>query len=243
MEQIRCVAIDDEQPAIRIIERYTSKIKHFVLVGKFTNPAEALVWMNDNPFHVLFLDISMPQFSGLELVQKINCKPMVIFITAYSEFAANAFDLDAVDYLLKPFSFERFAKALTKATDWLQVKSFKAFDITNIDYDRNESFNNGLSIRCEGKMVKVAFNEIIYIQSYQEYISIYTQNNRFFIYERLKNIEKILPADKFYRVHRSFIVCVDKIRSFSGNLVEVGGHEIPVSRVNRDELLKKMEHV
>ncbi len=243
MEQIRCVAIDDEYPAIRIIERYISKIEHCVLVGKFTNPEEALLWMNNNPFHVLFMDISLPQISGLQLVQKIKCKPMVIFITAYSEFAADAFELDAVDYLLKPFSFERFAKALQKAIDWIHIKSSIALDIPNIDYAGNDAFDNGLIIRCDGKMQKIAFNEIIYIQSHQEYVSINTLTNRFFIYERLKNIEKILPEDKFYRVHRSYIVFIGKIRSFSGNLMEVGGYEIPVSRVNRDELLKKMEHV
>ncbi|MEY3368507.1 MAG: hypothetical protein RI973_1662 [Bacteroidota bacterium] len=220
---------------MRIIERYLSRLEHCKLAAKFTNPAEALAWMNANPVHVLFLDISMPNMTGLELIGKITCKPAVIFTTAYSEFASNAFDLDAADYLLKPFSFDRFARAVAKAADLLQATSS---DLLEAGALQGEST---LTIRCDGRLVKVNIDDIIYVQAFQEYVSIFTRNQRFVIYERLKNMEKILPGDRFYRTHRSYLVCLDKIRSFSGNLLEVEAFEIPVSRSNKDGLLKRFQ--
>ncbi|WP_373497429.1 LytR/AlgR family response regulator transcription factor [Aquiflexum sp.] len=236
MEQIRCVAIDDEHPAIRVIEKYISRIERCNLIRKFTNPIEAMEWMKENPFHVLFLDISMPQVTGIEILKKLSNPPVIIFTTAYSEFAADAFDLDAADYLLKPFSFDRFKRAISKAEDIIQFKSILSRNILSEDksYENQEM----LTIKCDGKKLKVYLKNIIYIQAYQEYICIYTSSNKYVIYERMKNVEKILPFPRFFRVHRSYIVSLEKVRSYSGNLLEVEGFEIPVSRSCKDELLR-----
>jgi DNA-binding LytR/AlgR family response regulator len=199
-------------------------------------------WLRENQCHILFLDIAMPQHTGLELVRMMGSGPAVIFTTAYSEFALDAYELDAADYLLKPFSFERFARAITKAEELLEIKALKATGLPDANLYHKESDQSGLTIRSNGRLVKLALQEIIYIQSYNEYVSIHTASDRFLIYERLKNIEKLLPAKKFYRVHRSYIVSLEKIRAFSGNLVDAGGVEIPVSRNNRSKLFKKMRN-
>lgn len=235
MEPIRCVAIDDEYPAIRVIERYISRIGHLTMLRKFTNPLEGMEWIKENPIHVLFLDISMPGLTGLEMVKKFANPPVIIFTTAYSEFAADAFDLDAADYLLKPFSFDRFSRAIGKAEDIIHFKS--AMKGNKLSLEKPSGNQEILTLRCDGKTIKVPLSEIIYIQAYQEYLCVYTRTNKYVVYERMKNIEQTLPYPRFFRVHRSYIVSLDKIRSFSGNLLEVEGFEIPVSRSCKDELL------
>lgn len=235
MDEIRCIAVDDENPALRVIDRYISRIDNITLFRKFSNPIDALDFIKSNPFHILFLDISMPQMSGLEMINKLNNPPIVIFTTAYSEFATDAFDLDAADYLLKPFSFDRFQKAINKAKDLIQLKKIKT--LNQID---DTSTTETLNIKCDGKLLKLSVNEIVYIQAYQEYITIFTTFNKYVIYERMKNIEKLLPNENFLRVHRSYIVHLGKIESFSGNILEVSGFEIPVSRSQKDEVLKRI---
>ncbi|MGF1636838.1 MAG: LytR/AlgR family response regulator transcription factor [Cyclobacteriaceae bacterium] len=235
MEPFRCVAVDDEQPALRVIDRYMSRIESCTLVRKFQNPLEAIDWIKNNPIHILMLDIAMPQMTGLDLIKKMVNPPVAIFTTAYSEFAADAFDLDAADYLLKPFSYDRFTRSIHKAIDLIQIK------VSNFNNElESGSTAEYLIVKCDGKIVRVLINEIIYIQAYQEYICIYTTSNRYFIYERMKNIEKNLPPSRFLRVHRSYIVCLDKVKSYSGNLLEVEGFEVPISRSYKDEVFKKL---
>lgn len=235
MDEIRCIAVDDEYPALRVIERYVSRIDKLTLIRKFSNPYDALNYIKSNPFHILFLDISMPEMTGLEMINKLSNPPVIIFTTAYSEFATDAFDLDAADYLVKPFSFDRFQKGINKAIDIIQLKKLKTQN--HID---ETSTTESLNIKCDGKLVKLAVNEIVYIQAYQEYVSIFTMTNKYFVYERMKNIEKLLPKENFLRVHRSYIVNLGKIESFSGSILEVSGFEIPVSRSQKDEVFKRI---
>lgn len=235
MEKITCIAIDDDAPALRIIERYASKIAGLAFAGSFRNPIEGAAWINSNNCDILFLDIQMPQQTGIALLKELRKKPITIFTTAYSDFAADAFDLDAVDYIRKPFSLERFTKAVEKATDYLRTDLHKKSEL--VETKENEPF---LHFRADGKLLKVFFSEIIYIEAYQEYIKIYTERGRFITYARMKNIERILPGDKFMRVHRSYIVALQKVQSVIGNLIEIDTHEIPVTRNLKAELLRRV---
>lgn len=235
MEKIKCVAVDDEVPALRVIEQYVLRTEAIELCAKFRNPIEATVWIKSNSCDLLFLDIQMPQQTGLEMLRSLTKKPVTIFTTAYSDFAADAFDLDAADYLRKPFSYDRFTKAVNKASDYLKIDLQKKSEL--VDYSKRETF---LSFKSDGKFVKVFFSEIIYIEAFQEYIKIFTDRGRFITYERMKNIEAILPSDKFMRVHRSFIIPLQRVKAVSGNLIEIDTHQIPVSRDSKDELLKRV---
>lgn len=235
MEKIRCIAVDDETPALRLIEQYTGRDGGLSLVAKFRNPVEAGAWLRNNHCHILFLDVSMPQQSGIGMLRALPRKPITIFTTAYSEFAAEAFDLDAVDYLRKPFSYERFMKAVEKATDYLQLEMQRKSEVMPAS-----SHDNFLSIKSEGNFVKVYFSEIVYIEAFQEYVKIYTDTVRYITYERMKNLEAILPTSMFMRVHRSYIISLNKVKSLSGNLIDVGGAQIPVSKEIKADLIKRI---
>jgi DNA-binding LytR/AlgR family response regulator len=232
--KIKCIAIDDEQPALRLIEEFAGRLG-IALAAQFRNPLKAVEWLAANPADILFLDIQMPQLSGIELLKSLPAKPVVIFTTAYSEFAADAFDLDAADYLRKPFSFERFSKAIDKAVDYLDTTSQTAAQLL-----QNESKDNYLTIRANNAHVKVFFHEIIYVEGYQEYVKIFTEKARYITYERMKNMEALLPSSHFMRVHKSYIVALDRIRSVSGNLIEINDNQIPLSRQMKEELMKKI---
>ena len=234
MENIKCLVVDDEAPAIRLLEEYISRTPALGLAAKFRNPEEAVGWLQENSCQILFLDIQMPQMSGIDFFKSLSKKPIVIFTTAYAEFAADAFDLDAADYLRKPFSYARFLKAVEKATDYLQLASAP---LSELHLSPTENF---ISVRSSGRLTKVSFTDILYIEAFQEYIKIFTEKERVITYERMKNIEAILPAGKFMRVHRSFIVALNHVKSISGNLIEVAGQQIPVSREMREKLIKRV---
>jgi DNA-binding LytR/AlgR family response regulator len=231
---ITCVAVDDEEPALNLVEQFVSRTPALKLLAKFRNPLQAAEWLNLNKTDLLLLDIQMPQQSGIEMIQKLQHKPVVIFTTAFTDFAAEAFDLDAADYLRKPFSYDRFMKAVQKAKDYLSVSKKPA------DYDMAASPDNFITIKADGKILKILIDEIIYAEGYQEYIKLYTLQERYITYERMKNLEAMLPAEKFMRVHKSYIVALRFIKSIAGNLLDVEGHQIPVSRDVRAEILRRV---
>lgn len=235
MQQIKCLAVDDEAPALRVIEQYISRSDALVLAAKFRNPLEAVAWLKNNPFDILFLDVQMPQQTGVDMLKGLTRKPVTIFTTAYSDFAADAFDLDAADYLRKPFSYDRFMKAVEKASDYLKMDLQKKSELL-----ASSQGQNFLSFKSDGKYVKVFFSEIIYIEAFQEYIKIFTERGRFVTYERMKNFESLLPSDKFMRVHRSYIIPLHRVKAVSGNMVEIDTHLIPVSRDSKNELIKRV---
>ncbi len=237
MEQtINCIAVDDDAPALRVIEQYINKLPQLKLVAKFRNPLEATNWLKTNKADVLFLDIQMQQQSGLSMLQELPIKPLTIFTTAYSEFAADAFDLDAIDYLRKPFSFDRFNRAIDKATDYLTIVLRQD---TTIQQD-NTAEQEYIAIKTNGVLTKLYVRDILYVEGFQEYIKIHTVEKRHVVYERMKNMEKMLPAHLFMRVHKSYIVAVKQVTTLTGNLLKIAGQEIPVSRDLKDEVLKRI---
>lgn len=236
MEKIQTLLVDDEYLALKLLEDYLSKLPEFGIVEKFRSPLKAVELINSRKIDLLFLDIQMPSLSGTNLLKTLTYQPVTIFTTAYSEYAAEAFDLNAADYLVKPFSFERFLQAVNKAKDQLKKKSVSR----TIGSTENYSHQDFLSVKSEGKFVKIPLNEIVYIEGLREYVKIICTSGYFITLESLKNLESILPSGKFLRVHKSYIVAIDKVRALSGNMLETGDTEIPLSREKKEEIIAKI---
>lgn len=210
---ISCLIVDDEQGAIDILHAFINKTPFLTLVGSTTNPLEALSILQNQSIDLLFLDIHMPQLSGLDFMRLISGKTMVILTTAYSEFAVNAFELNALDYLLKPIAFERFLNAAQKALNKTIEPSAR--------WQSAEKADDYIFVKTEskGKMTKVKFDEIIYIEGLKNYISINTSDDRIITLLNIKDLEERLPSKHFMRVHKSYIVSIDKIRALDGNQI------------------------
>jgi DNA-binding LytR/AlgR family response regulator len=210
---ISCLIVDDEQAAIDILRQYVEKTPFLTLAGTTTNPLEALRLVATMPVDLVFLDIHMPQLSGLEVLPLLRGKAQVIFTTAYSEFAVPAFELEALDYLLKPIAFERFLKASQKA---LKAQAPVALPLAPAALPDNYIFVKGDG---KGHMRKVAFDDIVYVEGLKNYVSIYTTQERIITLLNIKDLQERLPAAQFMRVHKSYIVSLDKIKALDGNLI------------------------
>jgi DNA-binding LytR/AlgR family response regulator len=234
----KCLIVDDEYMARLLLENYAQKLPNLEIVALCENAIEALEYLRREQIDLLFLDIQMPQLSGLELVSTLRQKPAIIFTTAYSEHAVEGFRLDAIDYLLKPFSFERFVQAVNKAINYIsfqeQEKTTQKSDI-QLFKETNHFF-----VKADGRLVKIKFDDIIYIEGLKEYVSIYTATDRIITLQSLKNLEEILPATQFIRIHKSYIAATDKIQSIVGNQVEIHKKMIPIGLTYKDALLQKI---
>lgn len=221
---IRCVAIDDEPLALKMLEEYIKQTTFLELAEKFTHPVKAFNYLHENEIDLIFVDIQMPDLSGLEIVANLRYKPMIIFTTAYSEYAIDGFKADAIDYLLKPIDYPDFLKAVNKAKEWITAIKGK-----NTDVKSNKEF---LFIKSEHKTIRINFNEIKYIQSMSEYVRIYLTNSKpIMSLLSLKSLELELPESLFMRVHRSYIVNLQKINVIERNeIVYDDGTIIPVSQ-------------
>ena len=230
---INCLAIDDETPALDILEDNIRRIPFLHLMGKCKNAYAAMeVMQAQGPIDLLFLDIEMPGISGLSFVKSLPNKPMVIFITAYRNYAVEGFELDVLDYLVKPVAFDRFVKAAGKA---LEYQGFK-------QKEGGTSFPDYLFIHTEYQLTKIMLSEITYIEGLRNYIRIHFSTNAKPILSKLslKAIEEKLPPGKFARVHKSFIVSVDKIATIRNDVIRIGSRDIPISKSCRDEFFKKI---
>jgi len=217
---LKCIAIDDELPALELIKNYAARIPSLQLLHTFNDAVSAGEYLRNTNIDLLFVDINMPDINGIDLVSSLQNKPKIIFTTAYKKFAYNGFELDAVDYLLKPIDFERFKRGVDKAMLLLQNKHFtKAPDQDN------------LFVRSEYKMVKIELNEIEFIEGLEDYIKIHINNNKpVLTLMTMKAFIEKLPADKFLRIHRSYIIPLNKIVSVINRKVLMGsGKTFPVS--------------
>jgi two-component system, LytTR family, response regulator len=216
--KLSCIAIDDEPLALEVIKKYAYKNEQLLLQQVFDNVIEAEQYLQQHKIDLLFVDIDMPDKSGIELIAGLTTKPLIIFTTAHKKFALQAFDLEAVDYLLKPIQAERFDKAVEKAIVIAKGIS-KAED--------NDSF----LVYAEYKLVKIVFSNVLYIESMQDYVKIHLQNEKpVMTLQTLKKVLELLPAEKFQQVHRSYIVAVDKIKSLQQKNIELAnGTQLPVS--------------
>ena len=234
MNQITCVIVDDEPVARKIIETFVAKIPNLTLVKSCKNAMEAFEVVNTQNIDLFFLDINMPDVSGLSLAKSINQKSKIIFTTAYREYAVDGFDLQAVDYLLKPISFDRFLQAVNKFFETkITVKP-------SVKLTESIVKNDYIFVRSDRKMVKVIFDEILYVESLSDYIKIYTKDKILVTRETISNLEVKLPSHQFLRIHRSYIINLNKTDSYTNELVEIEKNAIPISRTYKENVLKKL---
>lgn len=226
MKTFQCYIVDDEPIAIDILVTYLQRLELYTVKGAFTNPVKAFEALRQESVDLLFLDIQMPELTGLELLKSLRRRPEVILTTAYREFALEGFELDAVDYLLKPISFDRFLKSLDKFQARIGSRQTKAPGLQTNDDEPAHLF-----VRADRKNIKVYLHEILYLESLKDYVRIVTANSKILTKETLTHFEENLPAERFLRVHRSFLVARDKISAFSADGLEIGKAAIPVGRL------------
>jgi len=230
---LSCVIIDDEPLARKGLVEYIQDVDFLRLEGEFDNPLKAADLLMQQKIDLLFLDIQMPKMTGLDFLRNLSNPPFVIFITAYPQYAVNGFELNAVDYLLKPFSFERFWKAV------LKVKSLsepaKAQTASNEKPTAEYIF-----IKSDNKLVKVYYEDILFVEALQNYVAVHTRDKKYITYLTIKGVEDNLPADRFLKIHKSYIVSLARIDSIEGNEVRIGAHSIPISRTSKEEVMEKI---
>jgi len=225
---LKCMIIDDEPLAISLLEEYVSKIPFLELVASFDNPIEAVEAYTKSPVDLIFLDIQMPELNGLELSKFIGIKTRIIFTTAFKQYAFDSYELNAIDYLLKPIGFQSFLRASNKALQWFELTKKEKDKNTGTDTSTNA---RSLFIKVEYKLVRVDIDRILYVAGLKDYVKFYLEgeSRSLISHMTMKAAEEILPADSFIRVHRSYIVSVDKINSIENNRIIIGKEYIPVS--------------
>ncbi len=229
---INCIIVDDEPLAIEVLTSYIERIEIISLEKSFRNAISAFEFLQVNTVDLVFLDIQMPKLTGINLLKTLNNPPKVIFTTAYREYALEGFELEAVDYLLKPIPFERFLKAVNKYLD----NNTNQYSKQNAS-DANDPF---IYFKVDKKMVKVRLSEILYIESIKDYVKVVTENKEIVTHQKISYMELKLSDEKFIRVHRSFIVSKDKIDAYSASEIEIGKHHIPIGRNYKSEVLQKL---
>ena len=227
--KLRCLLVDDEPPALQILASYVGSLDNLELTGKCFNAFEAMQVLQRTPVDIIFLDIHMPRLLGTEFIRTLRNPPKVIFTTAHKDYALEGFELDAVDYLLKPFSLERFIRAINKIVD-----GGLANEEENVMPAAGEAF---LYFRVDRKMVKVGLEEIMYIESLKDYIRIVrTGQTPLLVKQSISHAEEMLPGNLFVRIHRSFIVSLKKVTAYTQHDVEIGGVEIPIGKLYKERI-------
>ncbi|MEI6899590.1 MAG: LytTR family DNA-binding domain-containing protein [Bacteroidota bacterium] len=233
---IRCLALDDEVLALDLLEDNIRKIPYLQLVKRCSSAFDAMEVLKQEAIDLIFLDIQMPDLSGIQFLRSLNSKPLVIFTTAYEKYAVESFELDVIDYLLKPFAFERFLKAANKANDYFSMMS-RINHPGGLREDQKDP-NDFIFVKADYKLVKIDFKEILFIEGLKDYIKIFTGVKPVITLMSMKLIEEKLPSDEFIRVHRSFIVALKKIRFIQKSFIQIGDREIPISENYREALFK-----
>ncbi len=226
---LTCYIIDDEPPAIKVLEHYIRQTSQLKLLGSSTDAIRGMEAVQEQRPQLLFLDINMPRLSGIGLVKALPHPPAVIFTTAYPEYALEGFELEAVDYLLKPISFERFLKAVNKAQRLIATPE---------PHDNIPSF---LLLQAGRKLYRVPLAEIRYLEAYGDYVKVHTDRQLFVPKNTLNQLEEELPADAFLRIHRSYLVALSRIRYLEANFVVIGEEKVPVGRSYREEVLRRLQ--
>jgi DNA-binding LytR/AlgR family response regulator len=236
--KIRCIAVDDEPLALRVIESHIEKLADVELLAKCGNAIEAIEWIRNKPVDLIFLDIQMPELTGIEFLKSLSNPPAIIFTTAYRNYAIEAFDLDVLDYLLKPISFERFLRAINKYYAHRDSPRLKAKNLT-VD---KAPVKDHIFIRKNKTMVKVNFSEILFIESMKDYVKIHTKAESHYVKHQISQLESELPEGRFIRTHKSFIVPIAKITTVAPGAIGIGDHKIPIGRNYKELVLKRLNY-
>ena len=228
---IKCLIIDDEPLAINVIKKYLTDINDIVIVETFNNAIDAINFLKDNHIDLIFLDINMPVFDGLNFIKSLEKKPLIVITTAYKEYAAETYELDVTDYLLKPISLPRFMKSINKVFNSLEKNKY-----LNQFSKKDRPF---IFLRInKKKLQKVYLDEILVVESLKDYLKIFTTTERFIIHQTLSSFTDDLPKDKFIRIHRSFTISIDKVDSIEGNSVQIDGVRYVIGRTYIDKVKK-----
>ena len=227
--KLSCIIVDDEPVARKGIREYLADVDFLELTAEFDDALKASELITGGSVDLVFMDIEMPKISGISFFKNLQQPPPVIFITAWPQYALDGFEVNALDYLLKPVSFERFLKAALKAKDFYEVRT------SNKQNDGSHFF-----IKADNKLVKINYDDVLFVEALQNYVSIQTTTKKYICYLTFKAVEDYLPAHRFVKTHKSFMVAIDKINGIDGNDISIGQYHIPISRNLKDEVTKKL---
>ncbi len=227
-----CIIIDDEPIAIRVIQDHLKSFGQMQCLGGFSNAMEAIAFLQKEPVDLIFLDINMPAISGIDLLKSLPYPPKAIFTTAYRNYAVDAFDLDAIDYLVKPISFERFLKAIQKFLAQLEKQHTSSEQGSEKEY---------IILKSDKKNYRIPLNELLYIEGLDNYIRVQTTNKSIICYEKLSGMEEKLPSARFMRIHRSCIANLDRVDVFTSAHVEIEGKKLSIGRSYKEEVSKRLK--
>ena len=233
--QIKCIIVDDEPMARDVVRRYIQQIPTLKLLEEFGNAIEATIFLQEQPVDMIFLDIRMPQLSGTEFVRSLRNVPKIIFTTAHKEYAHEGFELDVIDYLLKPIRFDRFLKAVNKAFPQ-KLQEVEVF--TSMAPEEHKPATPFIYLRVDRKMIKVFLDDVLYIESDKDYVKVFTEKGFIITRQTIASVEAMLSDSQFARVHRSYIISLNKLKSFTAETVEIGNKEIPIGKLYRNNFLK-----
>lgn len=232
--QLNAVIIDDEPLARKGLKEYIADVDFLQLAGEFDSPLKAMELMGRGEVHLLFLDIQMPKITGLDFFKSLQQAPPVIFTTAYPQYALDGFELNALDYLVKPISFERFLKAALKAKEYYELRQ------QNKQIQTEASFQKDFFIKADNQLVRIAYDDLLYAEALQNYVCIHTSTKKYISYLTMRSVEEYLPTAQFIKTHKSFIVNAAKIDSIEGNEIHIGTHRIPISRNEKEDVMEQL---
>lgn len=235
-KKMKAIVVEDEPLAREGLIMYLKEISYVELVAICTNALEANKILGEQNVDLMFLDVQMPKLTGIDFLKSIKNPPIVIMTTAYPNYALQGYELDVIDYLVKPFPFDRFVKAVNKARDYFELKQ------TNTSEHRVEapSEREYIFVKCDNKLEKIVLADMLYVSGMENYVVIHTKQQKYITLMRMKEIEEVLPASRFMRVHKSFIIHLPAIESIEGNELVLAGHRIPISRERRAEVLARL---
>jgi len=233
--EIKCLIVDDEDLALNVLEKYIATIPTLKLAGRCDNAIEAITFLHTHEIDLLFLDLNMPELSGLEMLKTLQKPPKVIITTAYAEYALESYDYGVVDYLLKPIKLERFIKAVNKVVELSPKNSADTSSENTIE-------GKTIFVKEDQTMYGVVTNEILYIEAYGNYLKVHTKDKTFLTRETMHHFSEQLPENYFIRIHKSFIINQRKIQRISGNIVHIDEKEIPIGNTYKNELMKRIEN-
>ena len=231
--KINCIIIDDEPLARKGLKEYVLDVEFLNLIGEFDNPLNATEILSRGDVQLLFLDIQMPKITGLEFFKSLPNAPPVIFTTAFPQYALDGFELNALDYLVKPISFDRFFKAALKAKEYYEVRS-------QFNTETKGKTVNYFFIKADNKLVKILLEEVLFVEALQNYVTIHTPEKKYITYLTFKSVEEYLPTDRFIKTHKSYIISAEKVDSIEGNDIRIGNHHVPISRNMKEEVMEKL---
>ena len=220
--KIKCVIIDDERLAIEVIERHLKNFDHVEIVASFENPLKAYPLLEQEKIDVIFLDINMPQMTGFSFIENLSNKPLIVFTTAYREYAVKSFELSVLDYLVKPIPFNRFLKTMNKV--------YQQVYMNNVSGDTNLQQEPHIFLKVNKKLIKINLNDILFIESLKDYIKVITTVGDYVVHKSLTAITEELPQSSFIRIHRSYTISINKIIALEGNAIEISNKKIPIGR-------------